>query len=70
MKVRPCTRCPYTPHDLADHYDPRADLLVCATCTLDSAPTGTPWRRTCVAIFGGTRTTQANVAPSATESSA
>jgi hypothetical protein len=32
MRVRPCARCPYTPQDLAGHYDPEAALHVCAPC--------------------------------------
>jgi hypothetical protein len=32
MRVKLCARCPYTPRDLADHYDPHAVLHVCATC--------------------------------------
>ncbi len=32
MRVRPCERCPYTPRDLAGHYDPAGVLHVCAKC--------------------------------------
>jgi hypothetical protein len=32
MRVKLCVRCPYTPQDLADHYDPEAALHVCARC--------------------------------------
>jgi hypothetical protein len=32
MRVKLCSRCPYTPHDLADHYDPAAALYACARC--------------------------------------
>jgi hypothetical protein len=32
MRVKLCTRCPYTPRDLADHYDPDAALYACAKC--------------------------------------
>jgi hypothetical protein len=32
MRVKLCARCPYTPHDLADHYDPDAALHACAKC--------------------------------------
>lgn len=32
MRVKLCGRCPYTPHDLADHYDPAAALYACARC--------------------------------------
>ena len=32
MRVKLCARCPYTPRDLAGHYDPEGVLHVCATC--------------------------------------
>lgn len=32
MRVKLCERCPYTPRDLAGHYDPGASLHVCAKC--------------------------------------
>jgi hypothetical protein len=32
MRVKLCARCPYTPRDLAGHYDPEAALHVCAKC--------------------------------------
>src|SRR5712675_653445 len=32
MKVKLCSRCPYTPRDLAGHYDPEAAFHVCARC--------------------------------------
>ena len=32
MRVKLCNRCPYTPHDLAGHYDPDAVLYACAKC--------------------------------------
>ena len=32
MRVKLCARCPYTPQDLAGHYDPEATLHVCAKC--------------------------------------
>jgi hypothetical protein len=32
MRVRLCERCPYTPPDLEDHYDPTAALHLCAKC--------------------------------------
>src|SRR5207248_9592391 len=32
MRVKLCNRCPYTPQDLADHYDPAAALYACARC--------------------------------------
>jgi hypothetical protein len=32
MRVKLCARCPYTPQDLASHYDPEAALHACAKC--------------------------------------
>jgi hypothetical protein len=32
MRVKLCSRCPYTPRDLAGHYDPEGILHVCAKC--------------------------------------
>ena len=32
MQVKLCARCPYTPDDLATHYEPTAALHVCAKC--------------------------------------
>jgi hypothetical protein len=32
MRVKLCARCPYTPRELAGHYDPEATLHVCAKC--------------------------------------
>ena len=32
MRVKLCTRCPYTPRDLEDHYDPEATAHACARC--------------------------------------
>src|SRR6266851_1652477 len=37
MRVKLCRRCPYTPRDLADHYDPEAALHVCAKCDGEQA---------------------------------
>jgi hypothetical protein len=32
MRVRLCARCPYTPRDVADHYEAEAALHLCARC--------------------------------------
>jgi hypothetical protein len=32
MRVKVCSRCPYTPRDLAGHYDPDGILHLCAKC--------------------------------------
>ena len=37
MRVRLCARCPYTPRDVAGHYDPEAVLYLCAKCDGDEA---------------------------------
>ena len=74
MRVKLCARCPYTPRDLADHYDPEAAFHVCARCdgeqgmTTNHYPRQTYRRRKCATapnIFG---TTQRSAAPSVTES--
>jgi hypothetical protein len=47
MRVKLCTRCPYTPHDLAGHYDPDAAFYACAKCDaiFDSRNLGEAYRR-------------------------
>lgn len=76
MRVKLCARCPYTPHDLADHYNPEAALHACATCDgeqrmLDQHDLGeTHWRRKCPTTPPISSAAQRNVAPFATESSA
>jgi hypothetical protein len=37
MRVKLCARCPYSPHDLADHHDPAAALHLCARCDHEPA---------------------------------
>jgi hypothetical protein len=32
MRVKLCVRCPYTPWNLADHYDPESEIHACAKC--------------------------------------
>ena len=32
MRVKLCMRCPYTPLDLAGHYDPDSEIHACARC--------------------------------------
>jgi hypothetical protein len=76
MRVKLCARCPYTPHDLAEHYDPEAALHACATCDGEQAmldrhdPGGIHRRRKCTTTLSTARTARPNVAPFATESSA
>jgi hypothetical protein len=41
MRVKLCASCPYTPRDLAGHYDPNAALHACAKCDGERrVPTG------------------------------
>src|SRR5882757_5737943 len=63
MKVKLCARCPYTPRDLAGHYDPEAALHVCAKCDGEHGmltnhyPRGAHRRRKCSTVhnlFGTT----------------
>ena len=74
MRVKLCARCPYTPRDLAGHYDPEAVLHVCAKCdgeqglTTNHYPRETYRRRKCATIPNIFGTTQRSAAPSVTES--
>src|SRR6266404_2878066 len=77
MRVKLCTRCPYAPRDLADHYrSTKPHFTPCATGdgkqrTLDRQyPGETHRRRKCSTILSTSRTAQPNNAPFATESSA
>jgi hypothetical protein len=73
MRVKLCARCPYTPRDLAGHYDPEAALHACAKCDGEQGgptqhyPRKAYRRRTCSTapnIFG---MAQRSAAPSVTE---
>ena len=69
MHVKLCDRCPYTPRDLAQHYDPDATLYACATCDDKQYWCEARWRRECPAktnYFG----VRQSAAPSAMENSA
>src|SRR5712675_3128349 len=74
MRVKLCARCPYTPRDLADHYDPEAAFHVCARCdgeqgmTTNHYPRQTYRRRKCATVPNISGTTQQSAAPSVTES--
>ncbi len=74
MRVKLCARCPYTPRDLADHYDPEAAFHVCARCdgeqgmTTNHYPRQTYRRRKCATVPNIFSTTQRSAAPSVTES--
>ena len=39
MRVKLCTRCPYTPRDLAGHYDTEGQFHACAKCDGQDAST-------------------------------
>jgi hypothetical protein len=73
MRVRLCARCPYTPQDLAGHYDPNGALHVCAKCdgkqeaSTNHYPRKTPRRQTCATVLNTFGTTQQSVAPSVPE---
>jgi hypothetical protein len=64
MRVKLCARCPYTPRDLAHHYDPDAVLYACAKCDVELRETER--RRKCSTSLSTSSTAQASVAPFAT----
>jgi hypothetical protein len=74
MRVKLCARCPYTPRDLAAHYDPHAVLHVCAKCDGEQGmltnhyPRTTNRRRECATVPNPFGTTQRSDARSVTES--
>lgn len=47
MQVKLCPRCPYSPRDLADHYDSDATLHLCAACDAEYDPCKPLRRRIC-----------------------
>jgi hypothetical protein len=71
MRVKLCSRCPYTPRDLADHYDPAAALYACARCDgatgilTASNSCEVQRRQPCVTSFHSINMTQPSAAPSA-----
>jgi hypothetical protein len=75
MRVKPCSVCPYTPRDLAHHYDPEAVLHVCAKCdekrgaSTNYHPRKVHRRQQCEAFASNPGTAQPSGARSATESS-
>jgi hypothetical protein len=70
MRVKLCARCPYTPRDLAHHYDPKAALYACATCDNEQDPCVNRWRRTCSTEMYSSSAAEPSAAPFAAESSA
>jgi hypothetical protein len=69
MRVKLCARCPYTPRDLADHYDPDAALYACAKCDGEVGilnaygPCGPERRRQCSTSLDIISMTTPGVAP-------
>jgi len=71
MRVKLCAACPYTPRDLADHYDPAAALHLCVACDIGYSLRETQRRRACpVTTINTTSTAALRVAPFVRESSA
>ena len=76
MRVKLCARCPYTPQDLASHYDPEAALHACAKCDRKQNmiarhyPREAYRRQRCSVVTNITRTTQRTAARSVAENSA
>ena len=71
MRVKLCAACPYTPRDLADHYDPTAALHLCAACDIGCGLRETQRRRTWqVTMINPASTAELRAAPFARESSA
>ena len=74
MRVKLCARCPYTPQDLAGHYDPEAALHACAKCDVEQGkltnhyPREAHRRRQCATILNIFGMPQPSAAPSVTES--
>jgi hypothetical protein len=73
MRVKLCARCPYTPKDLTDHYDPEAALHVCATCDGEQRmltnhyPREVHRKRKCATVPNIFGMAQPRAAPSVTE---
>jgi hypothetical protein len=68
MRVKLCARCPYTPRDLALHYDPEAALYACAKCDNEQDLCVIRWRSKCATEIETSSATVPSVAPFARES--
>jgi hypothetical protein len=72
VRVKRCARCPYTPRDLAGHYDPEGEFHACARCdghqeaSTNQYPRKAHRRQKCAAILNISGTAQPSVARSAT----
>jgi hypothetical protein len=73
MRVKLCARCPYTPRDLAGHYDPKGLLHACAKCdgqqgaSTNHYPRKAHRRQECTTVPNIFVTAQPSVAQSVTE---
>jgi hypothetical protein len=76
MRVKLCARCPYTPRDLARHYDPEGILHLCAHCdgeqkaSTNEYPRKADRRQRCATIPNIPVTAQPSVARSVKANSA
>jgi hypothetical protein len=72
MRVKLCAWCPYSPRDLAPHYDPEATLYACAKCDSEQLLRKTHWRGKCSTTISTPtpNVAQQSAAPFAIESSA
>ena len=68
MRVKLCARCPYTPCDLAHHYDPDAALYACAKCDSEQEFCEIMWRQQCSTEIETSSAAKSSVAPFARES--
>ena len=75
MRVKLCTRCPYTPRDLEAHYDPVAANHACARCDGEQDrdklhyPRDTYRRRKCSIVPSILSIPRRSAAPTVAESS-
>jgi hypothetical protein len=73
MRVKLCAQCPYTPRDLAGHYDPKGLLHACAKCdgqqgaSTNHYPRKAHRRQECTTVRNIFVTAQPSVARSVTE---
>jgi hypothetical protein len=72
MRVKLCARCPYSPRDLADHYDPDGVLHACAKCDVEQQASTNHYprktRSSCATRLNISATAQPSVTRSVTES--
>lgn len=68
MRVKLCAQCPYTPRDLAHHYDPDAALYACLKCDHEQDLFEIRRRPTCSIEIETSSAAKSSVAPFASES--